>query len=57
MTASAWNQKTIAEFKAKKGLGVGAWKDNLLLMTAKGVKSGEEITTPLVYKKIGRAHV
>ncbi len=51
MAASAWNQKTIAEFNAKKGLGVGPWKDNLLLMTARGVKSGEHITTPLVYKK------
>ncbi len=50
MAASAWNQRTIAEFNAKKGLGVGAWKDNLLLMTAKGAKSGEQITTPLVYK-------
>ena len=34
MTAIGWNQKTIEEFHAKKGLGVGPWKDNVLLLTA-----------------------
>ncbi len=57
MTASDWNQKTIAEFNAKKGLGVGPWKDNLLLMTAKGAKSGDHITTPLVYKMDGDHYI
>jgi len=57
MTASGWNQKTIAEFNAKNGLGIGPWKDNLLLMTARGVKSGDHITTPLVYKKDGARYV
>jgi deazaflavin-dependent oxidoreductase (nitroreductase family) len=57
MTASDWNQKTIAEFNAKQGLGVGPWKDNLLLMTAKGVKSGDHITTPLVYKMDGDHYI
>ena len=57
MTAIAWNQKTIEEFHAKKGLGVGPWRDNLLLLTAKGAKSGDEITTPLVYRKDGDRYV
>ena len=49
MKASPFNQKTIAEFHEKKGLGVGMWGDHVLLMTAKGAKSGDLITTPLVY--------
>jgi len=53
MKASAWNQKTIAEFREKKGRGVGMWGDNVLLMTAKGAKSGDEIMTPLVYGREG----
>lgn len=46
--ASPFNQKTIAEFHEKKGRGIGMFGDNLLLMTARGAKSGELITTPLV---------
>jgi deazaflavin-dependent oxidoreductase (nitroreductase family) len=53
MAATAFNQKTIEEFHAKHGLGVGPWRDNLILMTAKGAKSGESITTPLVYRRDG----
>jgi deazaflavin-dependent oxidoreductase (nitroreductase family) len=49
MKATPFNQKTIDEFHAKKGRGVGMWGDHVLLMTAKGAKSGEPITTPLVY--------
>jgi len=49
MKATSFNQKTIDEFHAKRGRGVGMWGDHVLLMTAKGVKSGESITTPLVY--------
>src|SRR5438309_3556268 len=30
--ATPFNQKTIAEFHAKKGRGVGAWGDHVLLM-------------------------
>jgi deazaflavin-dependent oxidoreductase (nitroreductase family) len=55
--AIPWNQKTIAEFKAKNGLGVGMWGDHVLLMTARGAKSGEEITTPLVYGRDGNDFV
>lgn len=53
MAATEWNQKTINEFHAKKGRGVGPWKDNILLMTARGARSGTEITTPLVYRREG----
>jgi deazaflavin-dependent oxidoreductase (nitroreductase family) len=57
MRATAWNQKTIDEFHAKHGLGVGMWGDHVLLMTARGAKSGESITTPLVYSREGNHYV
>ena len=57
MTAISWNQKTIDEFHAKNGRGIGPWRDNLLLMTAMGAKSGDSITTPLVYRHIGDDYV
>ena len=43
MKATPYNQKTIAEFQAKQGRGVGMWGDHVLLMTAKGARSGEAI--------------
>ena len=57
MKATPFNQKTIAEFHAKKGRGVGMWGDRVLLMTAKGAKSGEAITTPLVYGREGNDYI
>ena len=54
MRATAWNQKTIDEFHAKKGRGVGMWGDHVVLMTAKGAKSGDLITTPLVCGRDGK---
>lgn len=51
MTATAFNQRTIDEFNAKRGRGVGAWGNNLLLMTSRGAVTGEEHTTPLVYRR------
>ena len=57
MKASPFNQKTIAEFHEKKGRGVGMWGDNLLLLTAKGARSGELITTPLVCGRDGNDYV
>ena len=57
MRATAWNQKTIDEFHAKQGLGVGMWGNHVLLMTAKGAKSGEPITTPLVCGREGEHFV
>lgn len=57
MTANAWNTRTIDEFHKNNGLGIGAWGDHLLLMTAKGVRSGDSITTPLVYRREGDDYV
>lgn len=57
MKATDWNQKTIAEFYAKRGLGVGMWGDHVLLLRARGAKSGDEITTPLVYGRDGDRYV
>jgi deazaflavin-dependent oxidoreductase (nitroreductase family) len=57
MTANSWNQKTIAEFHDKQGLGIGMFGDHVLLMTAKGAKSGDAITTPLVYGREGDDYV
>jgi deazaflavin-dependent oxidoreductase (nitroreductase family) len=55
--ATPFNQKTIAEFQAKKGRGVGMWGDHVLLMTAKGAKSGEANTTPVVYGREGDNYI
>lgn len=57
MKATPFNQKTIAEFNEKKGRGVGMWGDHVLLMTAKGARSGDAITTPLVYGRQGDDYV
>jgi len=55
--ATPFNQKTIAEFHDKKGRGVGMWGDHVLLMTAKGAKSADAITTPLVYGRDGDDYI
>ncbi len=57
MRATPFNQKTIAEFHAKRGRGVGMWGDHVLLMTARGARSGEAITTPLVYGREGDDYI
>jgi deazaflavin-dependent oxidoreductase (nitroreductase family) len=57
VTATPFNQRTIDEFHAKQGRGVGVWGDNLLLLTAKGARSGHQITTPLVYRRLGDDYV
>ena len=57
MRATPYNQKTIDEFHSKKGRGVGPWGDHVLLMTAKGAKSGDLITTPLVCGRQGSDYV
>ncbi len=53
MKVTPFNQKTIDEFNAKQGRGVGRWGNHVLLMTARGAKSGDAITTPLVYGRDG----
>src|ERR1700730_8254774 len=55
--ATPFNHKTIDEFHAKKGRGVGMWGDHVLLMTARGAKSGEAITTPLVCGREGDNYI
>lgn len=57
MTATPYNEKTITEFHAKQGRGVGPWGDHALLLTAKGAKSGNAITTPLVYGRQGDDYI
>src|SRR2546421_12489335 len=57
MPTTAFNQRTIDEFNARQGRGIEPWGDNLLLMTSKGARSGEEITTPLVYRRNGDEYV
>ena len=57
MRATPFNQRTIAEFHAKHGRGVGMFGDHVLLMTAKGSKSGDAITTPLVYGRQGNDYI
>jgi deazaflavin-dependent oxidoreductase (nitroreductase family) len=57
MKATHFNQKTIDEFHAKRGRGIGMWGDHVLLMTARGARSGEAITTPLVYGREGGNYV
>lgn len=57
MKATPFNQRTIAEFNAKHGLGIGPFGDHVLLLTARGAKSGDAITTPLVYGREGDDYV
>lgn len=45
-----WNRKMIEEFRAKGGKGVThPYKDQLLLLTVNGAKSGRPMTVPLAY--------
>lgn len=57
MTATPYNEKAIAEFHAKLGLAVGPSGDHVLLMTVKGARSGNSITTPLVYGRHGDDYI
>ena len=52
-----WNKNTIDEFRAKGGKGIGHFGDKLLLLTARGAKSGQIRTTPLVYHRDGNRYV
>jgi deazaflavin-dependent oxidoreductase (nitroreductase family) len=57
VTATPFSQRTIDEFHAKNGRGVGGWGDNLLLMTSKGATTAIDITTPLVYRRVGNDYI
>jgi len=49
-----FNRKIIEEFRANAGVVGGPFEGRpMLLLTAKGAKSGEERTTPLVYSQDG----
>ena len=52
-----FNQRIVPEFDEKKGRGVGPWGDNVLLLTARGARTGELITTGTVYRRHGDDHV
>ena len=39
------------------GRGVGPWGDNLLLMTARGATTGQDITTPLVQRRLRNRYI
>jgi deazaflavin-dependent oxidoreductase (nitroreductase family) len=52
-----WNKGVIDEFHAKAGKGVGMFGDKLLLLTARGAKTGEVRTHPLVYHRDGDRYV
>jgi hypothetical protein len=53
VTATDFNQKNIDRFHAQEGRDIAPWGDNLLLLTSKGARSGDEITTPLVHRRRG----
>jgi deazaflavin-dependent oxidoreductase (nitroreductase family) len=57
VTATPYNERTITEFHAKQGLGIGPFGDHVLLMTATGARSGNSITTPLVYGRQGDDYI
>jgi deazaflavin-dependent oxidoreductase (nitroreductase family) len=57
MAATPWFQRTIDEFHARNGLGIQPWGDHLLLLTARGARSGRPITTPLVYRREGNQYI
>jgi len=52
-----WNKGTIDEFHAKGGKGVGMFGDKLLLLTVRGAKTGQFLTSPLGYHRDGDRYV
>lgn len=53
-----WNRRMIDEFRAKGGKGVThPYKDQILLLTVKGAKSGRAMTVPLAYHMDGGRYV
>ena len=55
--ALEYNQRTIDRFHETKGRDVPPWGPNLLLLTTKGEKTGEEVTTPTVRREEGDRYV
>lgn len=57
-TPNEFNQKIMDEFRANDGKVGGPFEGmNMLLLTTTGAKSGEKITTPLVYLPDGKTMV
>jgi len=50
---SDWNTKIIEEFRAKGGLGITNFGDQLLLLNVRGAKSGKTYTIPLAFTRDG----
>lgn len=55
--ASDWNERIIDEFRAKGGTGVTYFGDRLLLLTTRGAKTGNTLTTPVAYHRDGDRYV
>src|SRR6267143_1757757 len=54
---ASWSDSTIREFHAKAGKGVGPFGDQLILLTTKGVRSGKERTSPVMYPRDGERYI
>lgn len=54
---SDWNKRVIEEFRTKGGKGVTYFGDRLLLLTARGARTGRSITVPLAYHRDGDRYV
>ena len=52
-----WNAVIINEFHSKAGKGVGPFGDQLLLLTTKGARSGEERISPVMFHRDGERYV
>jgi len=52
-----WNTGVIDEFRSKGGKGIGHFGDKLLLLSARGARTGETRTKPLVYHRDGDRYV
>ena len=55
--AGDWTKRTIEEFYTKKGRGIGPFGDRLLLLTTRGAKTGETVTTPVAFHREGDGYV
>jgi deazaflavin-dependent oxidoreductase (nitroreductase family) len=52
-----YNQHTIDRFHETNGRDVPPWGEHLLLLTTRGEKTGEEVTTPTVRRMDGGRYV
>ena len=52
-----WNAATIQEFHSKAGKGVGPFGDQLMLLTTRGARTGEEHITPVMYNRDAERYI